>query len=80
MLENETVRLDLANATFVGSGDAGSTVLVSIPTIFKDATVQEGAFTIEMYGVDDIGGEQGPNLLGLWTIFTPVTYLPQMAR
>ncbi len=80
VLENETVRLDLTHATFTGSGETGSTVLVSLPVIFKSAAVQEGAYTIEMYGVDDLGGEQGPDLMGTWSITTPTLYLPQMER
>jgi hypothetical protein len=35
---------------------------------------------IEVYGVDDLGGEQGPNLLGTWQIATPSTYFPQVIK
>lgn len=83
VLENETVRLDLAAATFTPSGNTGRTLVVSLPVTFKETAVQEGAvgiYTIEVYGVDDLGGEQGPNLLGTWQISRPSIYFPQVAK
>ena len=80
VLENDTVRLDLAQATFQGSGPTGSNVRVRIPVIFKDAAVQNDSYTIELYGVDDLNGEQGPNLMGNWRIAQPTLYLPFVQR
>lgn len=80
VLENDTVTLNLAHAGFTGSGETGSNILVTIPVIFKSAAVQSDPYTIEMYGVDDLGGEQGPNVMGTWTVSKPSTYLPQMRR
>ncbi len=79
VLENETVRLNLAEATFTGSGDAGSTIGVRVPVVFKAAAAQSEAYVIEMYGVDDLGEEQGPNFMGTWTVTLPV-YLPMLRR
>lgn len=78
VLENETVRLDLAHAILKGSGDTGSHILVILPVTFKIAAVQARPYTIEMFGVDDLGAKQGPNVMGSWTITKPSTYLPQM--
>jgi hypothetical protein len=78
VLENETVRINLAQASFTGSGETGSHVLVSLPVVFKSAAAQDRPYTVEMFGVDDVGGKQGPNVMGSWTITTPSIYLPQM--
>ncbi len=80
VLENDTVRLDLAQASFEGSGPTGASVRVRIPVSFKAAAVQDEAYTIQMVGVDDLGGEQGPNLMGSWRIAQPALYLPVVQR
>ncbi|MBP8292291.1 MAG: hypothetical protein KAX65_05930, partial [Caldilineaceae bacterium] len=77
--ENATVRIDLAQASFQGSGDTGSNIRVRIPAVFKQAAVQDEPYDIEMYGVDDLGGEQGPNQMGAWRISASV-YLPAVQR
>lgn len=80
ILENETARIDLSQATFTGSGDSGSRIAVDIPVVFKAAAVQEEAYTIEMFGVDDLGGEQGPDVMGSLTISATVLFLPAVQR
>ena len=80
VLENDTVRIDLAQASFQGSGAEGSNIRVRIPAVFKPAAVQDEPYVIEMYGVDDLGGEQGPNQMGELTITNPTIYLPAVQR
>ncbi len=80
VLENATVRLDLAQAKFFGSGETGSNVRVELPVHFKSAAAQLDAYAIEMYGVDDLGGEQGPNQMGAWTVTGAFQYMPSLER
>ncbi len=80
VLENETVRIDLSQASFQGSGESGSNIRVRVPAVFKPAAAQSEPYVIEMYGVDDLGGEQGPNQMGEWTITNSQIYLPALQR
>lgn len=80
VLENDTVQLNLAEASFQGSGPTGSNIRVRIPVVFKHAAVQVEPYAIEMYGVDDLGGKQGPNLMGTWRITEPGLYIPFVDR
>jgi Tol biopolymer transport system component len=80
VIENDTVRIDLAQTSFQGSGETGSNLRVRIPVIFKQPAVQDEPYAIEMYGVDDLGGEQGPNQMGEWTVTNAAVYLPAVQR
>jgi hypothetical protein len=80
VLENDTVRLDLAQASFTGSGATGSNIRVRLPVRFKSAAAQQDPYVIEMYGVDDLGGEQGPNLMGNWAVTGALLHIPNLHR
>jgi Tol biopolymer transport system component len=80
VIENDTVRIDLAQTSFQGSGESGSNIRVRIPVVFKQPAVQDEPYDIEMYGVDDLGGEQGPNQMGEWTVTNAAVYLPAVQR
>jgi hypothetical protein len=67
--------IDLSAASFQGSGPAGATVSVRIPFVFKSAAVGE-VYNLELFGVDDEGGEQWPDTAGTWEIIEPIIYLP----
>jgi hypothetical protein len=41
VLENATVRIDLAQTSFQGSGESGSNIRVRIPVVFKQPAVQD---------------------------------------
>ena len=77
VLEDETVKVDLSQARFIGSGDKGSTVSVVIPVVFKAAAVHERPYNVELFATDDSGGEQGPDLAGSWEVLSALDlYLP----
>jgi Tol biopolymer transport system component len=80
VLENEMVSLDLYQSSFTGSGPTGRKVTVRFAVLFKEAAASEEPYNIELFGVDDLGDKQGPDLAGGWTIGGKRIYLPVLQR
>jgi hypothetical protein len=80
VLENDLVRLDLSQARFEPSTQEDSQVSVRLPVTFKPGAVALEAYTVALYGTDDAGAEQGPNLIGSWQVTAPTLYLPQLVQ